>query len=80
MNNCFYQVLTGLSLSPTSQGTGNEYSWLYLLLSYAAAIEQADPQESTYANPYREVLHRFSAIDGFAAQRLAQILNEGAMR
>jgi len=77
--NPFKQVIADLGLTSESGGTNYEYSWLYLLLSYAAAIEQSDPQESTYSNPYREVLHRFSAIDGFAAQRLAQILNQGAM-
>jgi hypothetical protein len=76
--NCFRSVLNGLSLNSESQGTGNEYAWLYLLLAYAANLEDGDPQD--FENAYSETLARFAPFDGFAKQRLAQILNDGASK
>lgn len=72
--NPFRSVIADLNLTAESQGTGNEYSWLFLLLSALADAEAASPTANTYADPYRETLHRLRSYDGFAAQRVAQML------
>jgi hypothetical protein len=77
--NPFRNVIADLNLTAESQGTGNQDSWLHLLLAYAADREDADPVEATYSNAYREVLHRFRNYDGFASQRIGQVLSAKAM-
>ena len=60
--NPFRQTIQDLSLTSDTQGTNNEYSWLFLLLRTLADIEDSDPATPTYpANPIKEVLHRLRA-------------------
>jgi hypothetical protein len=70
--NPFRNVIADLNLNAESQGSG--YDWLFLLLSALADAEAANPTANTYADPYRETLHRLRNYDGFAAQRVAQML------
>jgi hypothetical protein len=75
--NAFRQCIQDLALTFESQGTGNEYSWLFVLLSMMADSQDSNPVDPLYpANPVKEVLHRLRAYsDSFAVQRTAQILN-----
>lgn len=71
--NPFSAVLNALgwSVSPTHE----DHFWVWLLLNYGAAEYTAHSESSTYSDPFREVLHRFSAYPGPAYTKLAQILN-----
>ncbi len=72
--NCFDKVIQRLGLSETSQGTGNEFSWAFALLSTASAYETAHPTADVLTDPLDEVLRRLQPIrPSFAGQRLAQM-------
>ena len=70
--NPFRAVIQGLSLKANA-GRSNSDSWAFLLLSILADADDADPVESTYANPYRECLYRLRAYDGVALRDLAHL-------
>lgn len=73
MNNPFRAVLSALgwTVSPTHEG----HDWAWLLLSFAADEFDAHSESTTYTDPFREVLHRFSAYPGPAYTRLSQLFN-----
>jgi hypothetical protein len=51
----------------------NDSHWVALLLSVLADRQDANPVESTFNNPWREVLHRLRNYPGFALQRLTEL-------
>ncbi|HZZ27972.1 MAG TPA: hypothetical protein VFE46_08195 [Pirellulales bacterium] len=74
--NPFRQVIQDMSLTHDAQGSGSEFSWLYLLLSIMADNQDADPVEPTYPSAKQEVLYRLQNYRGtFAGQRISQLLN-----
>lgn len=76
--NPFRQTIQDLALTHEAQGSGNENSWLFVLLSTMADADDANPATPTYPNnPIREVLHRLQAYgETFAGQRIDQILDK----
>ena len=50
-----------MGLDPESQ---SKYGQWYMMLSALDALETANPTADTYANPFKECLHRLSAFEG----------------
>jgi hypothetical protein len=57
MANVFQAIQNSLNLHADSQGTGEQYSWLYLLLDKLGEMEAANPTGDTISgSPVRELL------------------------
>ena len=69
--NPFRSALANFPLSADSQGDG---AWLYLMLLALADAEDLHPTANTYPNPWKELLHRLRKYQGFAYQRLEQLI------
>lgn len=51
----------------------NDSHWVALVLATLADRQDADPVDSTYSNPWREVLYRLRNYPGFALQRMTEL-------
>lgn len=73
MSTCFKKVLQGLDLKADAQGSTNEKSHMFVLLTELDRYESSDPQADTFPNPYREVLRRLDTYrETFAFKALAK--------
>jgi hypothetical protein len=71
--NPFRSVLNALGW--TSSPTHENHTWLWLMLNFAADEFDAHSESTTFADPFREVLHRFEAYPGPAYTSMQQILS-----
>lgn len=76
MSTCFKKVLTGLDLREDAQGSTNQNSHMFVLLSECDRYETLNGTADTYSNPYREVLEvRLAAYrETFAFKALAALI------
>jgi hypothetical protein len=74
--NVFRQMIHDLGLTYESQGSGNENSWLYMLLGTMGDSQDANPVEPTFTNPVKQISYQLrNYLNTFAGQRLSQILD-----